>query len=184
MSNDTPGWRHSSSLMTLVSGEAIGLAEGFIPRLVRWTEEDKAARGLRSLRETHAQPQPPIHFSVLEIIQESRATLLLAETGGGKSILARHLALCLAEKRLDRLTRVVPRNDLGDVRPDGWQGAVPTPILAGPSRGCGWAIFSKAVRPAHLSCPVSSSWTKLKNLAKACRSSSTPPPRRLPPIEA
>ncbi len=130
MSNDTPGWRHSSSLMTLVSGEAIGLAEGFIPRLVRWTEEDKAAKGLRSLRESQAQPQPPIHFSVLEVIQESRATLLLAETGGGKSILARHLTLCLAEKRLDRLTRVVPRNDLGDVRPDGWQGAVPTPILA------------------------------------------------------
>ncbi len=122
--------RHSPPLMTLVSGEAIGLVEGFIRRLVRWTEEDKAAKGLRSLRETQAQPQPPIHFSVLEIIQESRATLLLAESGGGKTTLAHYLALCLAEGNLDRLARPVPRNDRGDVRADGWTGEAPTPILA------------------------------------------------------
>ena len=129
----TAGLPEESSLpplMTLVSGEAIGLAEGFIPRLVRWTEEDKAAKGLRSLNETRTQPTPPIHFSVIEIIQQNRATLLLAESGGGKSALAQHLRLCLASANLDRLNRSVPRNDLGDVRPDGWQGEAPTPVLA------------------------------------------------------
>ncbi len=123
-------------LMTLASGEAIGLAEGFIPRLVRWTEEDKAAKGLRSLSASQTQPQPPVHFSALEMIQENRATLLLADSGGGKSTLARHLALCLAGENLDgvtfsldRLARIVPRNDLGDSRMDGWRGAAPTPVL-------------------------------------------------------
>lgn len=67
-----------------------------LPRLVAYTREDKAAKGLRSLRERGAAPEAPVHFTALEIVQEERGLLLVAPAGGGKTVFARELALCLA----------------------------------------------------------------------------------------
>ncbi len=119
-------------LLRLRSGYALGHAEGFIPRLVAWTHEDKAAKGLRSLKDRQAAAEPPIHFSALEMMQDTRFLLLTAPPGGGKTAFAHHLVLCLAgELAADpvfgvRLLATMPsRNDFGDVRADGW--------LAGPA---------------------------------------------------
>ncbi|MFM8991917.1 MAG: formylglycine-generating enzyme family protein [Alphaproteobacteria bacterium] len=67
-----------------------------LPRLVAYTSEDKAAKGLRSLRERGAAPEAPVHFTALEMVQEERGLLLVAPAGGGKTSFARELALCLA----------------------------------------------------------------------------------------
>ena len=62
-----------------------GAAESILPRLVAYTREDKAAKGLRTLRAPKAAPEPPIHFTALEMIQEERALILTAPPGGGRS---------------------------------------------------------------------------------------------------
>ena len=69
---------------------------GQLPRLVAYTREDKAAKGLRSLRERGAAPEAPVHFTALEMVQEERGLLLVAPAGGGRTSFARELALCLA----------------------------------------------------------------------------------------
>ena len=50
-----------------------------LPRLVAYTREDKAAKGLRSLRAPKDVPETPIHFTALEMIQEERALLSVSE---------------------------------------------------------------------------------------------------------
>jgi gamma-glutamyl hercynylcysteine S-oxide synthase len=128
--------------MTLSSGEALGFPEGFMPRLVAYTREDKAAKGLRSLKERAAAPERPVHFSALEVIQENRCTLLTAPAGGGKTALARNLLLNLAGEIAGdalfghrRLAGPLPRNDWGDVIDDGWRAGPTAPFYAAAADG-------------------------------------------------
>jgi gamma-glutamyl hercynylcysteine S-oxide synthase len=121
----------------LSSGEVLGFPEGFIPRLVSYTWEDKAAKGLRSLKERAGQPEKPIHFSALEVIQENRCTLLTAPAGGGKTAMAMNLLLSLrgeiagdAQFGHRHLAGPLPRNDQGDVIDDGWRAGVTLPVYS------------------------------------------------------
>lgn len=104
-------------LMARPDGSVATLAEGYIPLLVNFTEEDKAAKGLRKLKE-QAEPEPPVHFSALEMARDHDALLLVGETGSGKTTFARHLALSLAEGGL--APQPVVRNEFGLVRDEVW----------------------------------------------------------------
>jgi iron(II)-dependent oxidoreductase len=93
-----------------------------LPRLVAYTREDKAAKGLRSLRAPRTAPEPPIHFTALEMIQEERALLLTAPPGGGRSTLARQIVQFLSGARAALANHEGPvRNDLGDQAPEAWR---------------------------------------------------------------
>jgi gamma-glutamyl hercynylcysteine S-oxide synthase len=132
-------------LMTLISGETLGHAEGFIPRLAAYTHEDKAAKGLRSLKERGGRQDPPIHFSVLEVLQDSRCVLFTAPSGGGKTALARHLWLNLGGGGREpaygpqRLTAQLARNDCGDVMEDRWRLGPTMPVLVRAAAGLSFA---------------------------------------------
>lgn len=99
-----------------------------LPRLVAYTREDKAAKGLRSLNAPKIEPEIPIHFSTLEMVQEERCLMLIAPSGAGKTHFALHLALNLAGDLIDhshfgkaRLAGSPVRNTEGDVAPHGWK---------------------------------------------------------------
>jgi iron(II)-dependent oxidoreductase len=94
------------------------LASGYIPLLVRFSEEDKAAKGLRKLVEA-AAPEPAVWFSALEMVAEYPALVLTGVPGSGKTTFARHLAGCLASGR-DPAAKALPRNDEGAVRDEVW----------------------------------------------------------------
>lgn len=62
------------------------------PLHVNFTHEDKAAKGLRSLREPQAGPEPLVYFTAREAVEMFPRLLLLGERGAGKTTLARQLA--------------------------------------------------------------------------------------------
>jgi iron(II)-dependent oxidoreductase len=106
------------------------LADGCIPALVDFTLEDKAAKGLRRLRDS--TPRPPQYFTALELAQDVPVLLLVGEAGSGKTILARRLALHLAGEMLGdarfnlaTLASDVPRDEAGTVMREAWR----TPIV-------------------------------------------------------
>jgi iron(II)-dependent oxidoreductase len=99
-----------------------GDATSHLPRLVAYTREDKAAKGLRSLRAPRAVSEPPLHFTALEMIQEERALLLTAPPGGGRTTLARQIARLLSGERAALADHGAPvRNELGDDAPEEWR---------------------------------------------------------------
>jgi iron(II)-dependent oxidoreductase len=59
---------------------------------VNFTHEDKAAKGLRSLREPQTAPEPPVYFTAREAVGMFPRLLLLGERGAGKSVFGRQLA--------------------------------------------------------------------------------------------
>jgi iron(II)-dependent oxidoreductase len=107
-----------------------------LPRLVAYTREDKAAKGLRSLRAPKDVPETPIHFTALEMIQEERALLLTAPPGGGRTTLALQVALALAGELCGEPVHggTAMRNEQGDDVPHGWRlgAAVPALVSAAP----------------------------------------------------
>ena len=112
-------YRHHPSLA--------GNGAALLPRLVAYTREDKAAKGLRSLSAPKAAPEVPIHFSALEMVQEERCLMLIAPPGAGKTCFALHLALNLAGGLIDdgdfnlgHLAGNPVRNEEGDVAPHEW----------------------------------------------------------------
>ncbi|MBL8702681.1 MAG: SUMF1/EgtB/PvdO family nonheme iron enzyme [Alphaproteobacteria bacterium] len=114
-----------------------GLRAGWIPLLVRFTHEDKAAKGLRAFRDPDAPRQVPVHFTALELVQQERLVLLTGPRGSGKTSFARYLAAHLAgevvgARDLDiaALTRDVPRNDEGRVETERWTLGPMAPVLA------------------------------------------------------
>ncbi|MBM3522334.1 MAG: hypothetical protein FJX57_05200, partial [Alphaproteobacteria bacterium] len=118
-------------LTALDEGEA-----GYIPPLVRFTHEDKAAKGLRRFEDPNAPKQPPVHFTALEVVQQNRLVLLTGEAGSGKTTFARHLARHLAGEiagspacNVAALARDVPRNDAGTVASEAWTIKAPAPLL-------------------------------------------------------
>lgn len=62
-----------------------------IPLHVNFSHEDKAAKGLRSLRE-QAAPQEPVYFTAREMALSTPRLLIAGERGAGKTVLARSLA--------------------------------------------------------------------------------------------
>ncbi len=59
---------------------------------VNFTHEDKAAKGLRSLRQPQAAPEPPVYFTAREAAEMFPRLLLLGERGAGKTVFARQWA--------------------------------------------------------------------------------------------
>lgn len=116
----------ATPLALLPGGRVITLGEGCVAQLVDLTEEDKAAKGLRRAAPGEAPP-PPMHLTALELVAEQPLLLLTAPPGGGKTMLARRLALHLAG--LPVLAGEVPRNALGTRRAEAWHGPLPRPLL-------------------------------------------------------
>jgi iron(II)-dependent oxidoreductase len=125
----------------LLASASLTLRDHYIPFLVNYTREDDEAKGLRKLADPSAA-RPPIHMSALEVIAKGRAVVIHGRQGAGKTSLALDLALSLAGERrgradfnLARLSRDLPRNDLGDRAQDGWKGPPCVPLylpIAGP----------------------------------------------------
>lgn len=92
-------------------GQAVSLTEGYIPLLVNFTDEDRAAKGLRVFADG-APPPAPRYFSALEMVRDYEMLLLLGERGAGKTTFARHIAKQLADGK--SLPRLVFRNEQGD----------------------------------------------------------------------
>ena len=59
---------------------------------VNFTHEDKAAKGLRSLRSPQQVPETPVYFTAREAVEMFPRLLLLGERGSGKTVFARALA--------------------------------------------------------------------------------------------
>lgn len=108
----------SEPLLTLPSGHFMDLASGYIPLLTRFTFEDKAAKGLRK-RKAGQKPEPPIHFSALELVRDNQILLLTGPSGSGKTSFAKHLCFQLTSKGFGT-GRPLVRNELGDVRQESW----------------------------------------------------------------
>lgn len=107
----------ATPLMPLPDGSIADLAGGYIPLLVNFSFEDKAAKGLRKLS-GQAEPEPAVYFSGLEMLRDHDALLLAGETGSGKTTFARHTAASLAEG--DPQPVSLPRNDFGAVHAENW----------------------------------------------------------------
>jgi iron(II)-dependent oxidoreductase len=112
-------------LLALPSGRSIDLASGYIPLLVNFTYEDKAAKGLRK-RQHRSEPEPPIYVSALELVRDHQCLALSGPSGSGKSTFAKWLCWRLATTGLGQASPVV-RNENGDVREESWdtEGVVP-----------------------------------------------------------
>ncbi|MDS7594507.1 SUMF1/EgtB/PvdO family nonheme iron enzyme [Agrobacterium tumefaciens] len=104
-------------LLALPDGSVADLKSGYIPLLVNFSFEDKAAKGLRKLKD-QSEPEPAVYFSALEMVRDHPALLLAGETGSGKTSFARHLAYRLAAD--DVAPRALARNDLGAVHEEQW----------------------------------------------------------------
>ena len=108
----------SEPLLTLPDGRSIDLASGYIPLLTQFTYEDKAAKGLRK-RKAGQKPEPPIHFSALELVRDNQILLVTGPSGSGKTSFAKHLCFQLTAGGSDE-GRPLIRNELGDVREERW----------------------------------------------------------------
>ncbi|KAF2710855.1 serine/threonine protein kinase [Pleomassaria siparia CBS 279.74] len=108
----------SEPLLVLPNGHVENLANGYIPLLVNFTFEDKAAKGLRK-RTPNDKPEPPVYFSALELVRDYQMVLLCGGAGSGKTTFAKHLCYRLATTGLKE-ARSLPRNDFGAVREESW----------------------------------------------------------------
>lgn len=105
-------------LLALPNGATVDLSNGYIPLLVRYTFEDKAAQGLRK-RKAGDKPENPIYFSALELVRDNSILLLTGPSGSGKTTFAMHLCYSLASSRFSD-ARQLSRNDLGDTKEEYW----------------------------------------------------------------
>lgn len=107
-------------LLMLPNGRSVDLTSGYIPLLTRFTFEDKAAKGLRK-RRAGQKPEPPIHFSALELVRDNQILLLTGPSGSGKTSFAKHLCFQLTNEGF-KTGRPLVRNELGDVHQESWDG--------------------------------------------------------------
>jgi len=82
-------------LLIAPDGQVLNLAQGYIPLLVNFTSEDKAAKGFRK-RNANDKSEPPVYFSALELVRDHKLLLLSGPSGSGKTTFAKHLAFKLA----------------------------------------------------------------------------------------
>ncbi|TGR65731.1 hypothetical protein EN837_23020 [bacterium M00.F.Ca.ET.194.01.1.1] len=136
-------------LLSLPGGSVATLKEGYIPLLVNFSFEDKAAKGLRKLKD-RSEPEPAVYFSALEVVRDNAAIALVGETGSGKSTFARHLAFCLASGGVPATD--VERNDQGAVRPQEWNAPDVLPIYISVSKEANFAalLAEVAIEPAAM----------------------------------
>ncbi|MBP2561861.1 iron(II)-dependent oxidoreductase [Neorhizobium galegae] len=104
-------------LLSLPDGSVADLQTGYIPLLVNFSFEDKAAKGLRKLKD-QTEPEPAVYFSALEVVRDNPALLLSGETGSGKTTFAKHLAFRLVSGGYSPLP--LSRNDRGAVHSENW----------------------------------------------------------------
>ncbi|WP_226629562.1 formylglycine-generating enzyme family protein [Alloyangia pacifica] len=112
-----------------------------LPRLVSFTHEDRAAKGLRVFA-GDAEPEVAVQFTAAEMVSMHRAQLLHAPRGGGKTTLANELADALTEARglgtgrlPEALCRPAVRNPEGLTLPQVWEVGALHPLLAAPGQG-------------------------------------------------
>ncbi|MCA0941883.1 SUMF1/EgtB/PvdO family nonheme iron enzyme [Salipiger pacificus] len=112
-----------------------------LPRLVDFTHEDRAAKGLRVFAEG-AEPEVAVQFTASEMVSMHRAQLLHAPRGGGKTTLARFLSKALTGQRAQdpaqtpgALRRPAIRNPEGLSLPQVWEAGVPLPFVSAPGQG-------------------------------------------------
>lgn len=114
-------------LLILPSNDTINLANGYIPLLVNYTHEDKAAKGLRK-RKPDDVPEAPIYFTALEAVRDHRLLMLSGPSGSGKTTFAKWLYQWLKRTgKGNKPVETVLRNHLGDVAEERWDatGVVP-----------------------------------------------------------
>jgi len=137
----------SSPLLALPDGTVADLSTGYIPLLVNFTFEDKAAKGLRRLKE-QAAPEPAVYFSALEIVRDNPVVILAGETGSGKTSFARHLASALAGGDAPVAAGPLARNDLGAVHAEEWTLADVVPFYLAVGPGVSLAEMIAATLPS------------------------------------
>lgn len=140
-----------SPFLTLPDGTALGHEAGYLPRLVGFTHEDLAAKGLRKL--DGAAPQAAVHFTPAEMVSMHRALLLHAPRGGGKTALAEEVRRCLEGERagdsvfgLARLRHPVARGPGAPVLAQDWRIGAPGVVV----RQAGEAVPEDAAGPVLL----------------------------------
>ncbi|MDO6732631.1 SUMF1/EgtB/PvdO family nonheme iron enzyme [Marinovum sp. 2_MG-2023] len=113
----------------------------FLPRLVDFTHEDRAAKGLRVFAEG-AAPDITVQFTAFEMVSMHRAQLLHAPRGGGKTVLATQFAAALPDamaatpvRNPAALTRPAIRNPEGLSLPQVWEVGTPQVLTSSPGQG-------------------------------------------------
>jgi formylglycine-generating enzyme required for sulfatase activity len=121
-----------------------------LPRLVSFTHEDRAAKGLRVFAEGTA-PEVAVQFTAPEMVSMHLAQLLHAPRGGGKTTLARAMADALRcqreedpERAPEAFRRAVIRNPEGLSLPQDWEAGVPVPVVSTPGQGRAALAVAKA----------------------------------------
>ncbi len=95
-----------------------------IPLLTDWTEEDRAAKGLRR---GPAALTTPVHRTALELAAEAPKLLLLAPPAGGRTTMLHHVARFAAGAPPDPAP--VVRNEAGESKPEAWEAPPATPVF-------------------------------------------------------
>ncbi|TVY83995.1 Heme-binding protein A [Lachnellula suecica] len=108
-------------LLLSPDGQVITLARGYIPLLVNFTFEDKAAKGLRK-RKAGSKPEPPVYLSALELVRDHRVFLLSGPSGSGKTSFAKHLCFRLSNTGSIESSPLI-RNEDGVIHDEQWEGA-------------------------------------------------------------
>ena len=128
----------SGAFLALADGRRIDRADGYLPRLVGFTFEDREAKGLRAFSDTATAPQRALQFSAVEALSMNRAVLLHAPRGGGRTSLAEELESCLlgaaggdAVFNLARLQQAAFRNPEGDLIAQDWSAGLLHPVRSG-----------------------------------------------------
>lgn len=128
-----------TDLAMLADGRTLSVP---LPRLVAFTHEDRAAKGLRAFDETVSTPQAPVQFTAFEMVSMYSAQLLHAPCGGGKTTLARHIVRAIARAgqgdALDSpggLACAAVRNTAGLAMAQVWDAGLPEVRLSEPGQG-------------------------------------------------
>ncbi|KAF7556544.1 hypothetical protein G7Z17_g1346 [Cylindrodendrum hubeiense] len=106
-------------LFTFPDGQVVKLSRGYIPLLVNYTLEDKAAKGLRKFKAAE-RLQSPVFFTALELVRDHKVLLLSGGSGSGKTSFAKHLSFRLANEGSIG-PHLILRNYDGDVYEESWQ---------------------------------------------------------------